>query len=157
VRDTELTGSRFTLPIRLGIMADIDAAQGKVLEAERVYERAADVVEGIMVNVPSRDAQARLVGVMSDLYAGHFRLVASRLKSPERAFRVIERARGRALADVLRTAGGNGANAGAPDSELRSISRLQVRLIKTTSPAERKQLLDALWEAEQHVTLESSA
>jgi hypothetical protein len=30
VRDTEFTGSRFTLPIRLGRLADVDAAQGKL-------------------------------------------------------------------------------------------------------------------------------
>jgi CHAT domain-containing protein len=157
VRDTELTGSRFTLPIRLGILADVEAAQGRLVDAERVYARAADVVEGIMVNVPSRDAQARLVGVMSDLYAGYFRLVAGRLKNPLKAYQVIERARGRALADVLRTVGDTSSNAGAAEPELQSISRLQVRLIKASSPAERKQILDALWEAEQHLTLERTS
>ena len=157
VRDTEFTGSRFTLPIRLGILADVDAAQGRLIDAERVYARAADVIEGIMVNVPSRDAQARLVGVMSDLYAGYFRVVAGRLKSPVKAYDVVERARGRALADVLRTVGTSATNVGASDDELRTLSRLQVRLIKADAPAERKQILDALWDAEQHLTLERTS
>ena len=76
--------------------------QGSVAEANRVYDQATDVVEGIMVNVPSREAQARLVGVRSNLYEAHFRLVAERLADPVKAYHVIERARGRAAADVLR-------------------------------------------------------
>ncbi|HUK34404.1 MAG TPA: hypothetical protein VLV86_10855, partial [Vicinamibacterales bacterium] len=156
VRDTEFTGSRFTLPIRLGILADVDAAQGKLFDAERVYARAADVVEGIMVNVPSRDAQGRLVGVMSDLYAGYFRVVAGRLKDPLKAYGVIERARARALADVLRTVGADGSDADG-DVQMRTVSRLQARLIKANTPVERKQILDALWDAEQHLSVERTS
>jgi hypothetical protein len=58
-----------------------------------------------MVNVPSREAQARLVGVTSELYAGHFRLAADRLNDPVKAYEIIERARGRTAADVLRAFG----------------------------------------------------
>ena len=39
---------------------------------------------------------------MSNLYAGHFRLIADRLNNPAKAYQIVERARGRALADVLR-------------------------------------------------------
>ena len=35
-------------------------------------DQAADVFGGIMVNVPSREAQARLVGVRTELYVGTF-------------------------------------------------------------------------------------
>ena len=43
-----------------------------------VYHQAVDIVDGIMINVPSREAQARLIGVRSNLYEGHFRLVGGR-------------------------------------------------------------------------------
>ena len=62
--------------------------------ADRLYDQGTDIVEGIMVNVPSRTAEMRLVGVMSQLYAGHFALAAGPLNNPEKAFRIIERARG---------------------------------------------------------------
>ena len=55
-----------------------------------------------MVNVSSREAQARLVGVTSELYAGHVRLAADRLNDPIETHETIERARGRTAADVLR-------------------------------------------------------
>lgn len=154
---TEASGSRFTLPVRLGVLADIHATQGDVAEADRVYEQAADVVEGIMINVPSRDAQARLIGVMSDIYAGHFRLAAERLANPARAYEIIERARGRALADVLRTLpDGDRPVTDAVSRQLRVVSQLQVRLMRARSASQRKETLDQLWDAEQRMTLQNA-
>ena len=150
VATTTAAGSRFLLPDRLRGLAEIYAAQGRVADANRIYDQAADIVEGIMVNVPSREAQARLVGVTSRIYEGHFRLVADRLGDPVQAYDIIERARGRAAADVLRTL-----PADAPErtpegsAQERTITRLQLRLMRAQSPAERRQLLDQLWEAEQ--------
>jgi hypothetical protein len=44
-------GRRFLLSDRLRGLAEIHAAQGRVNEADRIYDQAADIVEGIMVNV----------------------------------------------------------------------------------------------------------
>jgi CHAT domain-containing protein len=132
------------------VLAEIHASQGRVAEANRVYDQATDIVEGIMVNVPSREAQARLVGVTSEIYTGHFRLVADRLNDPVKAYDVVERARGRAVADVLRTLPDDAARDEVTASDsARAIARLQVRLMRAQAPAERRQLLDQLWEAEQ--------
>lgn len=155
VAETKAAGSRFTLPDRLRVLGEIYAAQGKVATANGVFEDAADIVEGIMVNVPSREAEARLVGVMSDVYAEHFRLVAERLDDPVRGYEIIERARGRAAADVLRTLPDRDARDGndAGDQD-RVISRLQLRLMRARAPGERKQLLEKLWDAEQQARLQ---
>ncbi|MEQ1870910.1 MAG: CHAT domain-containing protein [Vicinamibacterales bacterium] len=152
VQHTTAAGSRFTLPIRLGILADIEARHGRLAVADRLYEQATDVVEGIMVNVPSRSAQARLVGVMSTLYASHFGLAAGSLANAPKAYRIIERARGRALADVLRIVPGTDPSAG-DDSRLRAVSALQLRLMRARTPAERARVLAELWEAEQRATM----
>jgi CHAT domain-containing protein len=155
VTNTRAAGSRFLLPDRLRGLAEIHAAQGRVAEANRIYDQAVDIVEGIMVNVPSREAQARLVGVTSQIYEGHFRLVADKLNDPVKAYDVIERARGRAVADVLRTlpADDPGSSPAIADQE-RAIARLQVRLMRAQAPAERRQLLDRLWEAEQRIRMQ---
>src|SRR5207248_616590 len=42
---------------------------------------------------------------------------------------------------------------GAATDQTRAISRLQVRLMRARVPAERREILDELWEAEQRVTL----
>ena len=83
------------LPMRLGLVADLAARQGRFATADRLYDQATDVVEGIMVNVPSRTAQARLVGVMSTLFTSHFGLTAGRFADAPKAYRIIERARTR--------------------------------------------------------------
>ena len=150
VAGTTAAGSRFLLPDRLRGLAEIHAAQGRVAEANRIYDQAADIVEGIMVNVPSREAQARLVGVTSRIYEGHFRLIADRLADPIKAYDIIERARGRAAADVLRTLPADApVTTPAAAAQERTIAQLQLRLMRSQAPRERRRLLDQLWEAEQ--------
>ena len=82
VDDTITAGSQFLLPDRLRVMADIYEGQARFQEADAVYQQATDVIEGIMVNVPSTGAQARLIGAMSAIYTGHFRLAVDRLRDP---------------------------------------------------------------------------
>ena len=152
VAATTAAGSRFTLPNRIGTQAEIAAAQGRVATADRLYDQATDIVEGIMVNVPSRTAQMRLVGVMSQLYAGHFALAAGQMKNLEKAYRIIERARGRALADILRVVPSDNPLP-ADDERLSAISTLQLRLMRARTAAERQRLLDDLFEVEQRVSV----
>ncbi len=45
-----------------------------------------------------------MIAALSDIYVGHFRLAVTRLHDNTRAFRIIEAARGRALADSIRYA-----------------------------------------------------
>jgi CHAT domain-containing protein len=158
VGSTTAAGSRFLLPDRLRRLADIYAAQGRVAEANRLFDQATDIVEGIMVNVPSRAAQAHLVGIKSQIYEGHFRLVADRLDDPVKAYDIIERARGRAATDVLRMLPSDSLlNTPRDAGRERTIARLQLRLMRARSPAERQQLLDELWEAEQLFTARGPA
>ena len=111
-----------------------------------------------MVNVPSREAQARLVGVRSNLYEAHFRLVAEQFADPVKAYHVIERARGRAAADVLRALPTRIHRHLTGLSERgRAISRLQIRLMRARVPGEREQLLEQLWEAEQRTKVQGTA
>ena len=71
------------------------------------------------------------MGVMSDVYTGHFALVA-RQGDTNKAFAVLERARGRALADLMRSSSGVAATNNAQRD--RAISQLQVRLLRASSP-----------------------
>ena len=137
---TKAAGSRWELPQQLQAQAASEAALGKVAEAERTYEEAQDVLEGTMLNVPSTSAQARLVGVMSEVYTGHFTLVAKQ-DDANKAFAVLERARGRALADLLR---GNSIGETNDIRRDRHISQLQVQLLRASSPSERRGILTQL-------------
>jgi CHAT domain-containing protein len=151
---TKAAGSRWELPQQLQVQAASEAALGKTADAERTYEEALDILEGTMLNVPSDSAQARLVGVMSDVYTGHFAL-AARQGDAAKAFSVLERARGRALADLMR--GGIGAAVANDPQSDRVISQLQVRLLRASSPAERRGLLNELWDIEQRVGADAAS
>lgn len=155
VTHTRVAGARFMLPLRLGELATLRAAQGRPSAAAALYSEAGDVVEAIMANAPSRAAQARLVSVMSDLYTGHFRLAAEQMANPHEAFRVIERARGRALVDVLRTLP---SEQSSPEEEARSkaIAALQLRLMAARSARQRQRLLEQVWEAERRASIPAS-
>lgn len=147
VRDTEASGNHFALPARLAALAEIHAAQGELTEADDTYQRATDVVEAVMLNVPTPDAQARLIGVTSDVFLGHFRVAAAQ-QAPEKAFVIVERARGRAIADLLRVTP-KPDETSAVRAQFQQLSQIQSRLLTTTSQKHRLELLEDLWQTEQ--------
>jgi tetratricopeptide (TPR) repeat protein len=67
VKDTRTSGNRFLLPQRLAMLADLYAAQGRVAEADRTYQEAADLVEASMIDVPTSTARAQQIDIMSAL------------------------------------------------------------------------------------------
>jgi hypothetical protein len=54
-----------------------------------------------LVSVPDPSARTGLISVMSQVYLDHFALAVDRLNDPVKALDVLERARGRTVADVL--------------------------------------------------------
>ena len=53
------------------------------------------------MSVPDPSARTGLISVMSQVYLDHFALAVDRLNDPVKALDVLERARGRTVADVL--------------------------------------------------------
>src|SRR5206468_475042 len=74
-------GDRYHLPFHFAILADLKAKRGKSVEADRLYDQASDVVESLLVNVPSRQVQGTLVSIESQLYLSHFRLAVTQLQN----------------------------------------------------------------------------
>ena len=141
-------GDKYFLPRDLSTLAELKFKRGQIKEAQTLYEEATDVVEGLLVNVPSPYAKSFLIGAMSDIYLGHFRL-AVQAKDTHTAFRILERARGRAATDFLRTVPLDTSKPAPPQSPLeKEIARLQIRLMRAETPAERRELLDQLYTAE---------
>ena len=140
----------YVLPRHIAAAAQIKARLGKTAEADTLYEEAADLVEGMLVNVPSLGLRSTLIGEMSEVYVGHFSLVIEQLKDLPKAFRIVERARGRVAADMLRT---RPTDPGSPESrqgpEQRRIVDIQIRLQQAGSASERRLLLQRLVEAEE--------
>lgn len=136
----------YTLPQHLAKKAETKLAAGRVNEAERLYEEATSLIEGMLVNMPSSMAKTSMISAMSRVYAGHFRLAIEQSNSLSDAFRIVEGARGRGLADSLRYGKRRPEEPPVP-AELR-IAEIQRQIRQTRSSARLKELLRQLEIAE---------
>jgi hypothetical protein len=128
----------------LAAYAEIKAARRQYRQADDTFQEATDIANGMLSNVSSASAKSSLIGVMNELYLGHFLLTARDLKSATEAFSVIEGARGRSVADLLRLAPTTSAMlARGTYPQQRQISTLQLRP-REMGKQERKQLLERI-------------
>lgn len=143
-------GEMYEMPQRIALLAALRSDRGQFHEADRLYEDAEDIVDGLLVSVGSAAARTSLVGVMSQIYVDHFALVVSSLNNPKRALEVLERARGRTAADVLKSRELTTHSTDRARSAIdREIARLQIRLMGATTKPERREILDRLFDVEQ--------
>jgi CHAT domain-containing protein len=144
-REVEAT---YWLPHYLAIEAELKEASGQLQEADDLFSEAADQVEGLLVNVSSPMDESSLIGTMSDIYLGHFRLAINSLKDAGKAFQIVEQARGRAMADALHSKQNTGAaSVNLTPAEIEIVS-LQRELRKPHTSEERNQMLEKLYDAE---------
>jgi CHAT domain-containing protein len=149
-RRTEGLDDKYHLPEDLALMAALAAKTGHAKQADALYTRAEDVTNGLVLSLPSREVESSLIATLSNVYLGHFTLAALTLKDTSRAFEILESARGRSIADQLRS----GARIELPQNRItegaeRELSRLQVQLLHEISPAKRSELSQRLFEVEQ--------
>ena len=151
-------GEVYTHAADLAVQADLKAAEGDFDEADALYARATDIVDGMLVNVPTLDARSSLVAAKSDIYVKHFTLAIEKLQDLRKAFHIVEQARGRSAADGLRarplelTDEPN--QRSAADAK---IARLQMDLRRSEDPRQRAALLDQIFEVEQELKLVGAA
>ena len=146
-------GDRYYLPRDLTVLADLKARQGDTSAAQRLYNQAEDVIDGMLVNTNEAYWNSSLADAMSDTYLLHFEMEA-RLGNVARAFNVLERIRGRTPAGLLE----NGTVPNQNESELvrqleNDVAALQLRLMRSEDVTERTTLLDQLVEYERRLGL----
>ena len=137
----------YDLPLFLAEKAEIEAALGATGSADLLYDRATHLVEGLLVNAPSSMVKNSMIGSMSEIYLGHFRLAWTRLHDVPKAFRIIESARGRALLDSIRYSRASGSAPKEAAAE-RDIAQFQRRLLhERLSALQTKRILAELDDA----------
>jgi CHAT domain-containing protein len=137
----------FDLPVYLARKAELEADRGNLRRADLLYQQASELIEAMLINAPTSRVKSSMIAALSDIYVGHFRLAVSRLHDNVKAFRIIETARGRALADSIRYARQSTASSTNSSIE-RQIAVMQRRLREMpVSPAETKLILAKLDEA----------
>jgi CHAT domain-containing protein len=138
----------YDLPVFVAEKAEVQAALGSVQAADASFQRATDLVEGLLVNAPSSQVKSGMIGAVSQIYLGHFRLAWNRMHDAPYAFSIIEGARGRALLDSIRYARQSApVNAAQTRGEV-EIAALQRSLMHDRlTNAQTRHVLDQLDEA----------
>ncbi len=148
VRDLE---DRSHLPEDLSLLAELEAKKGNFERGDELYSEATDVIDGLLVNVTRRQLKSSLIATVSDAYVKHFELAATKFGDIDKAYRIIEEARGRVVADTLR---GESESLSSSSDEIsteaqQEINRIQLALLHERNPQERQLLLDQLFAQEQ--------
>jgi CHAT domain-containing protein len=140
---------KYHLPLHLAMLADLKAKEGDFAKAQEFYDQAADVTESLLANSPSEQVKSSLIATMSDTYKGNF-VLAAKLGQTADAFRIVETARGRSIADLLRhPRPRDGGLLDAPKAVRFEFNALQRTLMETSDRTQRTTLLDKLLVAEQ--------
>jgi CHAT domain-containing protein len=144
-------GDRYFLPRDLTVLADLKARTGSSREANRLYEQAEQVIDGMLVNLDEPYWSSSLAGAMGETYLHHFEL-AARGGNIGRALDILERVRGRTAAALLedRVSFSNDESP-AVQTLTATVSQLQLRLMRSDSPAERRDLNNQLIEYERRL------
>ncbi len=139
-------GEVYLIPHQLGIQAAIETSAGDLHHAEQTYSKAEDLIRLILAHEPSSGAKKGVISAMSEIFLAHFEFAVEYQKDLSNAYRIIEEARGRILADRL----SDGRPKIAPmktapevDAE-RRLELVQVRLLDSKNTRERRDLSDAL-------------
>ncbi len=134
------------IPGYLGVLAEIQIAQHKYVQADQTYDRAAAIQDVMIGNADSVLGKTALIKGAGDLYAKHFALIAEHGGDVSKAFAILEQARGRVLTDLLLLGGTASPDAVAVE---RKVAELRLKLMSAHSSQDIAQLRDAIFLAEQ--------
>jgi CHAT domain-containing protein len=146
-------GDRYYVPRDLTALAELKAAANHIKEADRLFQEAEDVLDGILVNQHSFEESTARAGSMSSTYLEHFRLV-QKSGDVARVLQVLERVRGRIVASHLfaRTKFESKSPQLAPLEA--NIAATQLALLRTEDGKQRAVLLERLLEDERNLAFE---
>src|SRR5258708_2568107 len=155
LRASRRLGDRYYLPRDLTALAQIKIAQHEPLEADRLFEEAEDILDGILVAQHSVYESTARAGSMSETYLDHFKL-ATNQGNTARAFGVLERVRGRIAASRLYARSKAQTESPAAAALEANIANVQLSLLRTDDPSQRSALLDRLLEYERNLAFETN-
>jgi CHAT domain-containing protein/tetratricopeptide (TPR) repeat protein len=138
------------LPRLLAARADLRMSERRYTDARGLLDEANDLLEGLMTHVSSPWVRSRVIGGMDGVYSARIRLEAASERSPRRAFQIVEEARGRSLLELLLSTPVASVAAKSRDMRTRerTLSALQVKLLRATARSDRRRLLDQIFLAE---------
>jgi tetratricopeptide (TPR) repeat protein len=143
----QATGNLPSLPPALDSLAQVQIDKREYADADRVYDRAANIQDMMIGNADSTLGKTALIKAASDLYAKHFALIAEHIGDTEKAFAIIEQGRGRVMTDLL--AAGASSSPESKETE-KKIARLRLGLMAARSDRKINALRNQIFFAEQN-------
>ena len=135
----------YLAPERMRLLAELEVALGNSTAADELYQRATDIIEGMVSSAPDTPARLALLSEMSPIFVSHFVLAAESGRTSD-AFSIIEQVRGRIAVDSILN------QEPSPTFDFQTedrIRRLKVALVRAGTMRQRRSLLDDLFVAEQ--------
>lgn len=130
------------LPDRLLLLAKLRTQERKFGQADAVYRRAENQIDAQLALTPL-STKPLVLKSTSDIYAGHFELLAEHSHDVDRQYGTIERVRGRMLLDLL--SAGRSPSGTDGDSVEPEISALRLQLAAARTPQEAERARDAIF------------
>ncbi len=143
---TQTSGDLWSVPRQLQILAEIQVARGRYEEADRVYDRAEAFLDSLIGKASTVLEKTAVITASSQIYSQHFALAADRFNDSQKAYSIIEQARGRAEADLL--AAGTLVSPEAKTTE-REVAQLRLKLMAARSTEDVRSLRDQIFIKEQ--------
>jgi CHAT domain-containing protein len=140
--------SMYLAPEILLTLARLKAAEHKDTEAEEYFNRATDVVEGMLAHTNEISTRQALLTTMSYVFTDHFAMAAKE-HDTELAYRIIERVRGRIVSELLINKPElKELDELSPELEDK-ITSLKLQLATASMPAQRQHLINNLFFTQQ--------
>lgn len=146
-------GEVYVLPHHLALKAGFQKSLGLDQEANATYETAERIIGTMLRNSPTAGIKRSVIGAMSEVYLGHFRLAVANHKLSD-AYRIIEEARGRVAADRLRSPEQERRSPPEIAAAERNLALLQVQLLDTENTVRRGRISEAITELEERTPFE---
>ncbi len=125
-------------PKILARKADILTKMGRVQESNALYHQATDVLDGLLLKVPTVGMERNLITELGNVYSGFFNSLCEQGQYPE-AFQVLEKGRGRIEAQSLEHH--QSADPTHLSAAEQNLAALNTVLLKTDDEAKRSSLL----------------
>ena len=141
---------KYHLPQMMAVLAEIEADNGNYQRAEATYVQATEIVDALLQDLPDPRHKNTLIGTMGRVFQGRFELALVGLQDIGKAFQILESAKARGLADLLRGHNGGLRNTSSWNRRpAQQVAVLQRELSVEEDATQRTRLLDRLWELEQ--------
>jgi CHAT domain-containing protein len=141
-----IPGELYYLPNNLAIKAEIQAKLGRRQQAEDTYLKGADIIDALLMTVPTRTLERQILSDLDELYSGYFALKCESNQLAA-AFRVMEKVRGRIEAQRLQHHAVITPH--APTRAERQLEALRVALLDTDDQKKRESILKTFYQVDE--------